>query len=97
VFAILSLWPLRLLAYRMFDRFHERRITVTLAEEAGATAVIERMEGLGIHIEGFSFNEAGDARTVTVVCDLPRGLEKTALIRQLSSLIEVKGAQWGNA
>jgi putative Mg2+ transporter-C (MgtC) family protein len=96
-FALFSLWPLRLIAYRVFERFHERRITVTLAEEAGATSVIERMELLGVEIDGFSFDEEGDHRTLVVVCDLPRGLEKTALVRQLATLNDVKGARWGTA
>jgi putative Mg2+ transporter-C (MgtC) family protein len=93
--ALFSLWPLRLLAYRVFERFHERRITVTIAEEAGATSVIQRMEDLGVVIEGFSFGEKGDERTLVVVCDLPRSLAKTTLVTQLSSLPDVKGAQWG--
>jgi putative Mg2+ transporter-C (MgtC) family protein len=94
---LFSLWPLRLIAFRVLERFHERRITVTIAEEAGATSVIERMERLGVDVEAFSFGEVGDQRTLTVVCDLPRGLERTALVRELSSLPDVKGVQWGTA
>jgi putative Mg2+ transporter-C (MgtC) family protein len=97
VVALLSLWPLRLVAYRAFERFHERRITVTIAENAGATPVIQLMEELDVRIEGFSFGERGDHRTLTVICDLPGGLEKTALVTQLSSLPDVKGARWGTA
>jgi putative Mg2+ transporter-C (MgtC) family protein len=93
--AIFSLWPLRVLAYRAFERAHERRLTVTLAEEAGATSVIERMETLGVHVAGFAFSESGDARTIVVTCDLPRSLPQTTLVRELSSLPAVKGVRWG--
>ena len=92
---LFSLWPLRLIAYRLLERYHERRISVTLAEEAGAGHVIERLEELGVSVEGFAFDEKGDERTLTVVLDLPRGLEKTRLIRELASLPDVKGVQWG--
>jgi putative Mg2+ transporter-C (MgtC) family protein len=93
--ALFSLWPLRRIAYRAFERVHERRITVVLSENSGATSVIERMEALGVDVEGFSFAESGDRQTITVTCDLPRGLAPTALVRELSSLPAVKGARWG--
>jgi putative Mg2+ transporter-C (MgtC) family protein len=93
--ALFSLWPLRVIAYRAFERVHERRITVTLAEEAGATSVIERMELLGVHVEGFSFSEGGDRRTIVITCDLPRSLPQTTLVRELSTLPDVKGVRWG--
>jgi putative Mg2+ transporter-C (MgtC) family protein len=93
--ALFSLWPLRILAYRAFERAHERRITVTLTKEAGATSVIERMESLGVRVEGFIFEEEGTSRTIIVTCDLPRSLPQTTLVRELSSLPDVKGARWG--
>src|SRR4051794_41083007 len=93
--ALFSLWPLRVLAYRAFERVHERRITVTLAEAAGATSVIERMEVLGVQVEGFALSEQGDERTIVVTCDLPRSLPQTTLVRELSSLTDVKGVRWG--
>ncbi len=95
--ALFSLWPLRVLAYRAFERVHERRITVTLAEGAGAGLVIERMEELGVHVEGFALSDKGDEQTVVVTCDLPRSLPQTTLLRELSSLSDVKGARWGTA
>jgi putative Mg2+ transporter-C (MgtC) family protein len=94
--ALFSLWPLRVLAYRAVARVQERRITVSLAEAAGAGSVIERMEALGVHVEGFALDQKGDDRTVTLTCDLPRGLEQTAVVRELSALPAVKGARWGN-
>jgi uncharacterized membrane protein YhiD involved in acid resistance len=94
---LFSLWPLRIIAFRVFERYHERRITVTLAEDAGATSVIQRMEELGVQVESFAFAEEGDPRTLTVVCDLPRALSRTTLVTQLSSLPDVKGVRWGTA
>jgi putative Mg2+ transporter-C (MgtC) family protein len=94
--ALFSLWPLRVLAYRTFSRVQERRLTVLLAEGAGATGVIERMESLGVQVEAFAFAERGDTRTLAVTCDLPRALEQTTLVRELSVLPDVKGVRWGN-
>jgi putative Mg2+ transporter-C (MgtC) family protein len=95
--ALFSLWPLRIIAYRSFERFREDRINVTIDEEAGATSVIERLEQLGVDVESFSIGEIDGKRTLTVVCDLPRGLTKTMLVVNLSSLVDVKGVQWGSA
>jgi putative Mg2+ transporter-C (MgtC) family protein len=93
--ALFSLWPLRIWAHRALDRFHERRITLTLTEDSDIAPVIEKMEQLGVEIESFAFGEDGDKRTLTALIDLPGGLERTALLRQLASLPEVKGVQWG--
>jgi putative Mg2+ transporter-C (MgtC) family protein len=93
--ALFSLGPLRIIAFRAFEHAHTRRITVSLAGDAGAASVLERMESLGVHVEGFAFDDSGDRRTLTVTCDLPRGLPQSTLVRELSSLPDVKGARWG--
>jgi putative Mg2+ transporter-C (MgtC) family protein len=93
--ALFSLGPLRIIAFRAFEHAHTRRITVSLAGDAGAASVLERMESLGVHVEGFAFDDSGDRRTLTVTCDLPRALPQSTLVRELSSLPDVKGARWG--
>jgi putative Mg2+ transporter-C (MgtC) family protein len=92
---LFSLWPLRIAAHRALERFHEHRITITVTEEAGAATVIQRLENLGVNVQSFAFGEDGDKRNLTVFLDLPRGLEKTELLRRLADLPDVKGVQWG--
>ena len=58
-------------------------------------SVIERMESLGVRVDGFIFEEEGASRAIIVTCDLPRSLPQTTLVRELSSLPDVKGARWG--
>jgi putative Mg2+ transporter-C (MgtC) family protein len=93
--ALFSLWPLRIIAFRAFERAHERRLTVSLIADAGATQVIERMESLGVHVDGFSFSDTDERREIVITCDLPRALPQTTLVRELSSLPDVKGVRWG--
>jgi putative Mg2+ transporter-C (MgtC) family protein len=93
--ALFSLWPLRVIAFHTLERLQERRIAIRLTEEAGAGSVLERMESLGVRVESFAFGEGGDHSTLIAVVDLPRGLERTNLLRQLAELDYVKGVQWG--
>jgi putative Mg2+ transporter-C (MgtC) family protein len=95
--ALFSLWPLRALAYRFTERFHPRRLDLTLDEGGSAAPVLELLEELGVEIEHFSFGERGDRRTITIVCDLPNDLDKAVVTQRLAALSNLKGAQWGNA
>jgi putative Mg2+ transporter-C (MgtC) family protein len=95
VVAIIALWPLRLLSYRVLDRFHERRLTLSLGPDAVVAPIVERLEDLGVEVESCAFGEDGDRRTLTLFVDLPRSLKRATLVARLSSLPDVKGVQWG--
>jgi putative Mg2+ transporter-C (MgtC) family protein len=93
---LISLWPLRILAYRMSGRFRpeEGRLAVELPSGASAVSVLDAVERVGADVTGLEFQEEGDRRRVDVRVRL--GTERTAaeLIDALSHAEDVRGARW---
>jgi putative Mg2+ transporter-C (MgtC) family protein len=93
---LLSLWPLRILAYRLAARTRpeEGRLAVDLPPGASAVSVLEAVEGAGATVSALEFAEEGDSRRVDLRVRL--GGERTAaeLIDALSRAEEVRGARW---
>jgi putative Mg2+ transporter-C (MgtC) family protein len=93
---LISLWPLRILAYRMSGRFRpeEGRLAVDLPSGASAVSVLDAVERAGADVTGLEFQEEGDRRRVDVRVRL--GTERTAaeLIDALTHAEDVRGARW---
>jgi putative Mg2+ transporter-C (MgtC) family protein len=93
---LISLWPLRLLAYRMSVRFRpeEGRLAVELRSGASAVSVLEAVERAGADVTGLEFQDEGDRRRVDLRVRL--GTERTAaeLIDALAHAEAVRGARW---
>ncbi len=93
---LISLWPLRILAYRMSGRFRpeEGRLAVELSSGASAVSVLDAVERVGADVTGLEFQEEGDRRRVDVRVRL--GTERTAaeLIDALTHAEDVRGARW---
>jgi putative Mg2+ transporter-C (MgtC) family protein len=93
---LISLWPLRLLAYRMSIRFRpeEGRLAVELTSGATAVSVLEAVERAGANVKGLEFQDEGDRRRVDLRVRL--GTERTAaeLIDALTHAEAVRGARW---
>jgi putative Mg2+ transporter-C (MgtC) family protein len=93
---LISLWPLRILAYRMAVRFRpeEGRLAVELPSGASAVSVLDAVERAGADVRGLEFQEEGDRRRVDVRVRL--GTERTAaeLIDALTQSEDVRGARW---
>jgi putative Mg2+ transporter-C (MgtC) family protein len=93
---LISLWPLRLLAYRMSIRFRpeEGRLAVELSSGASAVSVLEAVERAGADVKGLEFEDEGDRRRVDLRVRL--GTERTAaeLIDALTHADAVRGARW---
>jgi putative Mg2+ transporter-C (MgtC) family protein len=93
---LISLWPLRLLAYRMSIRFRpeEGRLAVELTSGATAVSVLEAVERAGANVKGLEFQDEGDRRRVDLRVRL--GTERTAaeLIDALTHAQAVRGARW---
>jgi putative Mg2+ transporter-C (MgtC) family protein len=93
---LISLWPLRLLAYRMSIRFRpeEGRLAVELSSGASAVSVLEAVERAGADVRGLEFQDEGDRRRVDLRVRL--GTERTAaeLIDALTHADAVRGARW---
>jgi putative Mg2+ transporter-C (MgtC) family protein len=92
---LLSLWPLRILAYRLFARARpgERRLEVELRPAQSAVALVGALEEVGARIETLELEDAGDRRRVTVRAAFEPELEAAAAAR-LVELDEVTAIRW---
>jgi putative Mg2+ transporter-C (MgtC) family protein len=96
VLVLVSLWPLRLLAFRVSERFRpeEGRLAVDLPAGASAVSVLEAVESAGAAVRSLEFEEEGDRRRVDIHVRMPHGREAAEVIDALSRTQEIKGARW---
>jgi putative Mg2+ transporter-C (MgtC) family protein len=96
VLVLFSLWPLRLLAYRLSERYRpeEGRLAVDLPAGASAVSVLEAVESAGAMVRSLEFEEEGDRRRVDMRVRIERGRSAAALIDALTRAHAVKGARW---
>jgi putative Mg2+ transporter-C (MgtC) family protein len=88
LFMIFALWPLRLLAYRIIERFkpEENRLTVELKEGQAIAPFIAQLTD----VRHFELNEEADRRVIQL--ELPHIDEQ--LVSRLSDLDYVIGVRW---
>jgi putative Mg2+ transporter-C (MgtC) family protein len=96
VLVLVSLWPLRILAHRVSERFRpeEGRLAVELPAGASAVSVLEAVEAAGADVRSLEFEEEGDRRRVDMRVRIERGRSAAALIDALTRAHAVKGARW---
>jgi putative Mg2+ transporter-C (MgtC) family protein len=96
VLVLIALWPLRMLAYRLFSQVrpeHARLVVELRAGESGAP-VLEVLEQTGVRPAQLEFEEEGGRRRVAVQIGLPPGIDQTAIIAQLMEREGIVGAEW---
>jgi putative Mg2+ transporter-C (MgtC) family protein len=93
---LLSLWPLRILAFRLAARTRpeEGRLAVDLPAGASAVSVLEAVEGAGADVNALEFSEEGDHRRVDLRVRLGSGRTAAELIDALTHAENVRGARW---
>jgi putative Mg2+ transporter-C (MgtC) family protein len=93
---LVSLWPLRILAYRLSLRVRpeEGRLVVDLPAGASAVSVLEAVERTGADVSSLEFEEEGDRRRVEVAVRLSTGRTAAELIDSLTHTQDVRGARW---
>jgi putative Mg2+ transporter-C (MgtC) family protein len=93
---LFSLWPLRIVAYRVSERFRpeEGRLAVELPAGASAVSVLEAVESAGATVHSLEFEEEGDRRRVDLRVEMESGRSAAALIDALARAHAVKGARW---
>jgi putative Mg2+ transporter-C (MgtC) family protein len=96
VLVLLTLWPLRILAFKVFHRFrpHEERLLVQLGAGQSAAPLLERVESLGVRVDALELGEEEGRRVVTVDVELPADVSAERLVAQLAELDPVVGARW---
>jgi putative Mg2+ transporter-C (MgtC) family protein len=93
---LLSLWPLRILAYRLSTRVRpeEGRLAVDLPAGASAVSVLDAVERSGAEVSALEFEEEGDRRRVDVRLRLASNRSAAELIDALTRAEDVRGARW---
>jgi putative Mg2+ transporter-C (MgtC) family protein len=95
VLALVTLWPLRLMAHRVTRRFRGETGRLLIQLPAGETiaAVIGTVERHGT-IETVEIAQEGDRRTVELVVELPREQRSHELITRVADLEHVMEVRW---
>ena len=96
VLVLLSLWPLRIVAYRIFLRYRpeRERLLVDLAPGRSAAPVLAAVEEAGGEIESLSVTGDEERRSVAIEVDLPAEA-RLATASAVSELEGVRGIRWG--
>lgn len=96
VLVLVTLWPLRLLAFRVSERFRhdEGRLAVQLSAGASAASLLEAVEGAGGNVRSLEFDEEGDTRRVDMHVRIEPGRSAAAVLDALTRAQDVKGARW---
>jgi putative Mg2+ transporter-C (MgtC) family protein len=96
VLVLVSLWPLRILAYRIFLRYRpeRERLLVDLAPGRSAAPVLAAVEEAGGQIESLSVLGDDERRSVAIEVDLPEEA-RLPVTGAVSELEGVRGIRWG--
>ena len=96
VLVLFSLWPLRILAYRLSERFRpeEGRLALELASGATTVSVLQAVEDAGAEVRSLEFGEEGDVRRVDMRVKIESGRRAAELVDALTRTHQVKGARW---
>jgi putative Mg2+ transporter-C (MgtC) family protein len=96
VLVLVSLWPLRILAFRIFLRFRpdRGRLLVDLAPGRSAAPVLAAVEASGGRIESLSIGGDEERRSLALEVDVPEEarLQMTSAVSELEG---VRGIRWG--
>jgi putative Mg2+ transporter-C (MgtC) family protein len=95
---ILSLWPLRIVAYQMLRRFRaeEGRLLVELPAGASPAAVIDEVERSGARIDTIELSQEGDRRRLELDVELRQGQRTPDVVAALAEVDDVVEVRWSD-
>jgi putative Mg2+ transporter-C (MgtC) family protein len=93
---LVSLWPLRVLAFKLFTRLRpeERPLEIELASGASAQPLLAAVEELGAEVESFQLEQSRDGRLVVLRAAFPEGAAKA--LTRLADLEDVRAVRWSS-
>ena len=96
VVVIVSLWPLRVLAYHVFTRIRpeERPLEIELPSGASAREVLAAVEDLGADVDSFQLERSRDGVLVILRAAFPGGANEA--LRRLADLEDVRAVRWSS-
>jgi putative Mg2+ transporter-C (MgtC) family protein len=92
VITIVTLGPLRIVGYRVFERLRpeERSVVVELKPGTRTAELLHALESRDAHVEYFQLQDEHDRRIVTLTLDTP----SEELLAELGDLEFVQGIEW---
>jgi putative Mg2+ transporter-C (MgtC) family protein len=95
---LISLWPLRILAFRTMRRFRPEteRLLAQLPAGESPSPLIERLEALGGSLQSLEVGHEADRRTVLIDVTLPPKADPPAIVADLSELEHVLEIRWSD-
>jgi putative Mg2+ transporter-C (MgtC) family protein len=93
---LVSLWPLRILAFKTMARFRPQtdRLLAQLPAGESPAPLIEELEGLGARLQTLEISHEADRRTVLLDVTLPPQADAPAIVARLSDLEHVLEIRW---
>jgi putative Mg2+ transporter-C (MgtC) family protein len=93
---LISLWPLRILAFRLFVRLRpeERPLEIELPSGASAQPVLAAVEALGAEVESLQLERSRDGLLVTLRASFPQGVRNA--LAPLADLEDVRAVRWSS-
>jgi putative Mg2+ transporter-C (MgtC) family protein len=93
---LISLWPLRILAYRLIVHFRpeEGRMLVDLDRGGSAAPVLSELERLGAEVESLEFHPAEAGRALAVTVRFHTSQAASEATDRIGGLEHVRGIQW---
>ncbi len=93
---LVSLWPLRLLTYRVLVRVRpeEGRLLVTLPPATTAAPLLAELERFGARVDTLEIEDAQNERVVVVTVHLDDRARAGEMVERVSELDEVRRAEW---
>jgi putative Mg2+ transporter-C (MgtC) family protein len=95
---LVSLWPLRIVAFRMLHRFRpeDGRLLVQLPAGVSPGAVIDEVERCGGRIETIEVTQEGERRRLELEVELPREGGSAALVARIADVEDVAEVRWSD-
>ena len=95
VLVLVSLWPLRIVAHRIFERIRpgELRLEVELKPSESPSVLLDALESQGVAVRAFELEDARDRRRVVLDVRITDGRFET-VTAELMRLEQVIGVRW---
>ncbi len=95
VLVLVSLWPLRIIAFRIFERIRpgELRLEVELGANEAPSVLLDALEGQNVAVRAFELEDARDRRRVVLDVRLAEARPE-AVTAELMRLEQVLGVRW---
>ena len=97
IVVLVSLWPLRILAHRLFERLRpgELRLEVELRANESPSVLLESLESRGVAVRSFEVEDARDRRRVVLELRAS-GVRPEQVTSELMRLEPVLGVRWAS-